>query len=66
MLSRRLVEEANNEKGELYRYSHLVLNLGPMELAQDPGWPRQPTDQGAVLVYYQPEVATQPPSCSVS
>ncbi len=44
----------------------LVLNSGPMGLAQDPGWPRQLTDQGAALVYYQPQVATQPPSCSVS
>jgi len=34
----------------------LMLNLIPISFAQDPGWPREMTNQGAQLVYYQPQV----------
>jgi len=34
----------------------LTVNLVPVSLAQDPGWPRQLTNQKGQLVYYQPQV----------
>src|SRR5512135_3260920 len=34
----------------------LAMSIIPASLAQDPGWPRELTHQGARLVYYQPQV----------
>ena len=36
--------------------SILILVLGNVCLAQDPGWPRQKTSSSGKLIYYQPQV----------